>query len=67
MNINSANNCETKSPPYSADLNPIEMVWNEMENFVRDQFCQSPEKVAYAIETFRKSLTPVNVKIILVK
>ena len=29
-----------------------------MKNFVRDQFCQSPEEVAYAIETFRKSFTP---------
>jgi transposase len=46
------------SPPYSPDLNPVEMVWNEMKTFVRGQFCKTPEEVAFAIETFRLSLTP---------
>ena len=34
------------------------MVWNEMKNFVRTQFCKTPERVASAIEAFRLSLTP---------
>jgi hypothetical protein len=29
-----------------------------MKNFVRDQFCKTPEEVAVAIEKFRLSLTP---------
>ena len=45
------------SPPYSPDLNPIEMVWNEMKNFVKSKFCKTPEEVANAIEEFRLSLT----------
>ena len=40
-------------PPYSPDLNPIEMVWNEMKNVVRKPFCKVPEKIASAIEVFK--------------
>ena len=29
-----------------------------MKNFVRTQFCKTPERVASAIEAFRLSLTP---------
>ena len=47
------------SPPYSPDLNPIERVWNEMKNFVRSQLCKTPEEVAYSIEKFRQTLTPL--------
>ena len=46
------------APPSSPDLNPIEMLWSEMKNFVRDKFCKTPEAVAAAIHEFQKSLTP---------
>ena len=38
-------------------MNPIERLWNEMKNYVRDCFCKTPEEVASAIEDFRKSLS----------
>jgi transposase len=25
-------------PPYSPDLNPIEMVWNKMKNYIQEHF-----------------------------
>ena len=37
------------APPYSPDINPIEMVWNEMRNFVRTQFCETPYDVVSAV------------------
>ena len=43
---------------WNGDLNPIEMVWNEMKNYVRNKFCKTPEEVAGAMEEFRVSLTP---------
>jgi hypothetical protein len=33
------------------------MLWNEMKNYVRAQFCKTPEEVVSAINTFNKNLT----------
>ena len=38
------------------------MVWNKLKNYVRNQFCKTPEEVAEAIETFRLTLTPEKCK-----
>ncbi|CAF1076286.1 unnamed protein product [Brachionus calyciflorus] len=46
-----------KSPPNSPDLNPIEMVWNEMKNFIRSNNPKSEDEVRGLIKRFQKALT----------
>ena len=47
-----------KSPPLSPDLNPIEMVWNEMKNYVKKQKCKKQSDYEIAISDFKSNLTP---------
>ncbi|CAF1083718.1 unnamed protein product [Brachionus calyciflorus] len=46
-----------KSPPKSPDLNPIELVWNELKNFVRKKEISNELDLFQAINDFQKTLT----------
>lgn len=46
-----------KSPSKSPDLNPIEMLWHEMKEFIRKRFCQTPEEVVFAILDWCDTIT----------
>ncbi len=42
----------------SPDLNPIEMFWNQLKDFVRNKLCQFPEQIENAVLEFRETITP---------
>jgi transposase len=42
-----------KAPANSPDLNPIEMVWNQMKDYVRSKFCKNIEEIVLAVNEFR--------------
>ena len=56
--VNSKTLIKIKSPPLSPDLNPIEMVWNEMKNYVKKQKCKKQSDYEIAISDFKSNLTP---------
>jgi transposase len=47
-----------KAPAKSPDLNPIEMVWNDLKTFVRSKGCISLGEMVTCIKEFEKALTP---------
>ncbi|CAF0894361.1 unnamed protein product [Brachionus calyciflorus] len=47
-----------KSPPKSPDLNPIELVWNELKDFVRKKMIGTGTDASTAIREFEKLMTP---------
>ena len=47
-----------KAPSNSPDLNPIEMFWNQLKNFVRRKLCQSLEHIESAVIEFCETITP---------
>ena len=47
-----------KAPANSPDLNPIEMFWNQLKDFVRNKLCQSPEQIENAVLEFSETITP---------
>ena len=48
-----------KAPSKSPDLNPIQLVWNELKNYVRSKECNTIEEMAYYVEEFQRTiLTP---------
>ena len=44
------------SPPYSPDLNPIEMMWADLKRYVRSKFCKSKRDVLKYIEKFQREV-----------
>ncbi|CAF0988238.1 unnamed protein product [Brachionus calyciflorus] len=46
-----------KSPPKSPDLNPIELLWNEMKTFVRKKMVFNESDVMLAVKKFESSIT----------
>jgi len=47
------------SPPESPDLNPIELVWGSLKQFLRNQYkSKNMEELKAGIEMFWLSLTP---------
>ncbi|RNA36558.1 Transposable element Tcb2 transposase [Brachionus plicatilis] len=46
-----------RSPPRSPDLNPIEMLWNEMKVFIRKSGCITETEVSSKINEFQTLLT----------
>ncbi|CAF0973239.1 unnamed protein product [Brachionus calyciflorus] len=46
-----------RSTPRSPDLNPIEMLWNEMKCFVRKSGCKTKSDIVNKIYEFQRSLT----------
>jgi transposase len=51
-----------RAPPCSPDLNPIEMLWAEMKQFVAKRFCKTKEEVVTAIQEFKKTVTEAKLK-----
>ncbi len=47
-----------RSPPYSPDLNPIELVWADMKRFIRKSPLSSPKDIVTAISKFHTTITP---------
>ena len=47
-----------KSPAKSPDLNPIEMLWHSMLEFVRKKFCKTVLEVQLAVLEFTEKITP---------
>ncbi|CAF0846879.1 unnamed protein product [Brachionus calyciflorus] len=48
---------DVRSPPRSLDLNPIEMLWNEMKCFVRKSGCKTKSDIVDKKYEFQRSLT----------
>ena len=38
-------------------MNPIELVWHEMKDFIRKRFCKTTEETINAINDFNETLT----------
>ena len=47
-----------RSPPKSADLNPIEWVWADLKRFVRKRLCRNESELVRAIHDFQEKFTP---------
>lgn len=47
-----------RAPAKSPDLNPIEMLWHSMLEFIRKKFCKTVHDVEMAIIEFIESTTP---------
>jgi len=45
-----------KSPSKSPDLNPIELLWKPMKDFVRARFCKNPNDVLLAILDWKETV-----------
>ena len=41
-----------KAPANSPDLNPIEMVWNQLKDYVRSKLCKNLQEIALAVNEF---------------
>jgi transposase len=47
-------------PPYSPDMNPIEMAWSKIKGFIKKQYTKTKEELYMAIEEAIKIITPEN-------
>ena len=47
-----------KSPAKSPDLNPIEMLWHSMLEYIRKKFCKTVKEVRLAVLEFTETITP---------
>ena len=48
-------------PPYSPDLNPIEMMWSKVKNLLRKLEARDPEELFQAIGKALEKVTPMDV------
>ncbi|RMZ96550.1 Transposable element Tcb2 transposase, partial [Brachionus plicatilis] len=46
-----------RTPPNSADFNPIEMLWSDLKTFVRKRQCRSLEELTKTIREFETNLS----------
>ena len=46
-----------KSPPKSSYLNPIEMIWSELKNYLRGKLLRGKIDIAREIYNFQRNLT----------
>ncbi|RMZ97792.1 Transposable element Tcb1 transposase, partial [Brachionus plicatilis] len=46
-----------RTPPNSADFNPIEMLWSDLKTFVRKRQCRSLEELTETIREFETNLS----------
>ncbi len=49
---------KNKDPPNSPDLNPIEIVWHDLKQFVRKCRCTSEAEIIEACQQFLHKITP---------
>ena len=47
-----------KAPAQSPDLNPIEMVWADMKNYIASKLCKNLDDIKVAIGEYRITLSP---------
>ena len=47
-----------KAPAKSPDLNPIELLWHPMKEFVRKRFCKTRYEIAMALLDWMDTITP---------
>ena len=49
---------KTKLPPYSPDINVIELVWAELKRYLRKRLVTTPDEIMARVQKFyRKHLT----------
>ena len=59
MNLMNISHLRTiKAPAYSPDLNPIELMWADMKNFIAECRCQNDDDVNAAISAYASTVTP---------
>ena len=44
------------APPYSPDLNPIELMWSDMKTFFCKKFCETVDDVEKAVGDYAKTI-----------
>ena len=47
-----------ETPDYSADLNPIEDLWDDMKDFIRKKICTNDEELNNSFREYVRTLTP---------
>ena len=50
-----------KIPPYSPDINVIELVWAKLKKYLRKKLCRTQRELVYRINKFFKyKMSPAN-------
>lgn len=47
---------KAKSPPKSPDFNPIELLWNDLKQFIREKYCRNTEELISAVQEYESLL-----------